>query len=94
MTHIEQRLQERNIQVSKNVLVGSCYEYENAAVILARGNHVGDNEHGYFDRQESNGDLVVLIIREHKPITIMYRRSSQTNTPEQLRVNQLVDITQ
>lgn len=94
MTHIEQRLQERHIHVSAAVLVGLCYEYENAAVILAKGSHVGDDENGYFDRAESNGDLVVLIIREHKPITIMFRRSSQTNTAQQLRVNQIVDITQ
>lgn len=93
MTHIEQRLQERDIHISKSVLVGLCYEYENAAIIIAKQSHYGESSVNYCERQESNGDMVVLIIRNHKPITIMYRRSSQTNTAQQLRVNQLVDIT-
>lgn len=93
MTHIEKRLQERDIKVSKAVIIGLCYEYDNAAVILARQSHYGENSGDYYGRKQSNGDMVVLIIREHKPVTIMYRRSNQTNTAKALRVNQLVDIT-
>ena len=94
MTHIEKRLQERDIHISKAVLIGLCYEYNNAAVIIARQSHYGQDTGDYMTRKESNGDLVVLIIRDNRPVTIMYRRSSQTNTAAQLRVNQVIDITQ
>lgn len=94
MSHIEQRLLERDIHISKVVLTGLCYEYNNAAIILAKQSHYGQNDGDYMTRPESNGDMVVLIIRDHKAITIMYRRSSQTNTAQQLRVNQVIDLTQ
>lgn len=94
MTHIEQRLLERDIHISKAVLTDLCYEYECVAVILAKQSHYGQSDGDYMSRSESNGDLVVLIIRDHKAITIMYRRSSQTNTAQQLRVNQVIDLTQ
>lgn len=93
MTHIEQRLQERGIYISNAVITGLCYEYDNAAIILQRVQHYGQNDGNYCERQESNGDLIVLIIRDNRPVTIMYRRSSQTNTAQQLRVNQVIDIT-
>lgn len=92
MTHIEKRLQEREINISRSVIIGLCHKYECAAIILARQSHYGENSSDYYERKQSNGDMVVLIIREHRPVTIMYRRSNQTNTAEALRVNQLVDI--
>lgn len=94
MTHIEQRLQERNIAISHATIAGLCYECDvDTAVIISKGEHMGQDYGRYTERNESNGDLVVLIIRNHAPVTVMYRRSSQTNTCEQLRVNQIIDIT-
>ena len=93
MNHIEQRLTERvytNL-VSKDVLTGLCYEYENAAVIIGRIDMQNDGG-AYRTRTESNGDIVVLIIRDHKAITIMYRRSNQPMTVEALRVKEVVSL--
>lgn len=93
MTHLEVRLQERGIHVSQAQIIGLCYEYECAAVILKREAHHGPTTGDFYGRNESNGDLVVLIIRNHTPVTIMYRRSNQNNTPAGLRVDELIDIT-
>lgn len=95
MTHLEIRLAERDIHVSQAQISGLCYEYECAAVILSKqGSHHGPSNGDFYGRSESNGDLVVLIIRDHQPVTIMYRRSNQNNTPSGLRVDELIDLTQ
>ena len=92
MTHLEQRLAERNISIRQAELNKLASMYTSAALILAKGSHRGDNRNPYHARKESNGDMVIMIVRNRRPVTIMFRRSSQTNTPEQLRVNQLVDL--
>jgi len=94
MTHYESRTQDRPMTstLSKAQLAGLCYEYECAAVIINR--ITAQNDYGkYRSRHESNGDLVVLIIRDHKAITIMYRRSNQPQTCEALHVSQVIDLT-
>lgn len=89
MTHIEQRLQERGIQVSPAVIAGLCYEYDNdTAVIMERGNSKG----GECGTWQSNGDVVILIIRNHQPKTIMFRRSNQPMTAKALDVAQVVTL--
>jgi hypothetical protein len=99
MTHhaierIQGRLAQEGVRISENVIIGLCYECDtDTAVIIAKTEHKGDNTNSYYGRTDSNGDMVVLIIRHHEAITIMFRRSSQTNTPEQLRVNQIIDLT-
>ena len=97
MTHTEQRLTERQISLTASQIAGIVYEYgdidTDLAVIVAKVERVEPEKCGYYGRAQSNGDLVVLIIRNHRPVTLMYRRSDQTNTPAQLRVNQILDIT-
>lgn len=93
MTHLEERLLERNIHIRQAELERIASQYRTAsAIILAKGTHQGDDEHTYYNRKESNGDMVVMIVRNRQPKTIMFRRSSQTNKPEQLRVNQIIDL--
>lgn len=93
MKHIVDRLNERNIQITPNQIVDIAQKYISAAIILQKSSHVGQ-EGAYRTRTESNGDLVVLIVRNRYPVTIMYRRSNQPATPEALHVMQVVDITQ
>ena len=97
MTHTTQRTQERQISLSASQIDGIVYEYgdmdTDLAVIVSKVAHYGVDTGSYYGRTDSNGDLVVLIIRNHEAKTIMYRRSSQTNTPAQLRVNKIIDLT-
>ena len=98
MTHTEERLQDRNIRLTPSQIMGYVYEYgdlaQHVAVIIGRVDFQGDSSVAYRNRHESNGDLIVLIIRKGQDKTIMFRRSNQNNTPEGLRVNRLVDLTQ
>jgi len=95
MTHTQQRLIERGINIPDSELYTIAKNCTcDSAVILAKlSEHKGDNASGYYQRQESNGDLIILIVRNNKPVTIMYRRSNQTNTTSQLRVNNIIDLT-
>lgn len=65
-------------------------EGHSAAVIVARlGVAYGSRNEG------SNGDTVVVIVRDNIAITAMLRRSwNQEFTPEVLRVNEVIDWTQ
>jgi hypothetical protein len=96
MTHLESRLIERNITLSMAQLTGIVYEYgdSDCAVVIAKCEFSGQNVGKYRSRLESNGDLVVLIIRQHEAKTIMYRRSNQPLTPEAMNVKQVIDLTQ
>ena len=95
MTHTQQRLIERGINIPDselNKIALSCNV--DSAVILAKlDNHKGDNVNGYYQRQESNGNLIVLIVRNSRPITIMYRRSNQPQTAQALKVSNVIDLT-
>jgi hypothetical protein len=91
--HITDRLAERNITIDCDKLAILAAKVDNAAIILLKQEHKGQ-EGAYRTRNESNGDLVVMIIRNHYPVTIMYRRSNQPATCDALRVNQVIDLTQ
>lgn len=98
MNHTEERLQDRHIGLTPAQVIGYVYEYgkENTdiAVIVAKCEFCGQAEGAYRSRGESNGDMIVLIIRNMQAKTIMYRRSNQNNTPQGLRVSELIDLTQ
>jgi len=93
MTHIEQRLAERNIAIdySKLVVIAQHIGNTSAAVLLGTCTPVNDTG-AYRSREESNGDMVVLIVRDGKPITIMYRRSNQPFTPDALNVRKVYTL--
>jgi hypothetical protein len=95
-SHTQQRAVERQISLTTSQIAGIVYEYgdedTDLAVIVAKCERVEPEKCSYYGRMQSNGDLVVLIIRNHRPVTLMYRRSDQTNTPAQLRVNKIIDL--
>ncbi len=94
MTHLQERLAERNLAYRPEALTKIARHFGNtsAAVLLARlDNHQGV-EGAYRSRQESNGDLVILICRNGEAKTIMYRRSNQPITPEALNVRHVVEL--
>jgi len=92
--HITERLAERNISIDIDKLCAITAYYENAAIILMKQSQHHGQEGAYRTRTESNGDLVVLIVRHHYPVTVMYRRSNQPATAEAMRVNQVIDLAQ
>ena len=88
MVHLTQRLAERGISITQGELLGiagTCRQ--DTAVILTRCQIrlVADGNIG------SNGDLVILIVRSCRPITIMFRRSNQPLTPSALKVDAIID---
>lgn len=88
MIHITQRLAERGIDIASNDLQRLAMACNRAtAIILAHtpkrlvsGGNIG-----------SNGDLVILIVRQCRPVTIMFRRSEQPMTCEALHVSEIID---
>lgn len=97
MTHLESRLQDREFTniLTVSQLAGLCYECDvDTAVIVAKLNIQQGQAYGeYRERYESNGEYVVLIIRNHQPKTIMYRRANQPMTTTALRVSSILDLT-
>lgn len=97
MTHLEERLADREFTniLSRSQLAGLCYECDcDTAVIVAKLSIQQGMAYGeYHERYESNGEYVVLIIRNHQPKTIMYRRANQPMTPSALRVDHILDLT-
>lgn len=98
MSHLEERLLDReytNVLTSAQ-LAGLCYECDqDTAVICKRyDDQKGESCGKYRERLESNGEYVVLIIRNHQPKTIMYRRANQPMTTTALRVSNILDLTQ
>jgi hypothetical protein len=96
MSHLQQRLAERNIKIADSTLwnIARGLRRDSAVLVMKLDSHMGQNDGDFTTRKESNGDLVFLIVRDSRPVTIFYRRSSQTNTPNQMRVDQILDYTQ
>lgn len=85
--HVKNRLEEREIGLYENLpkrLARRCNG--DTALILQT-----------FDTPRSgyggtNGEIVVLIVRNQFPVTIFYRRKNQPFTPEALRVECVNDV--
>jgi hypothetical protein len=94
MSHLQARLQERNIEIDDSFLYLLAFSAQEdiAFVIKYLDCHKGSAEENYYARTESNGDMVVLVVRENKPITIMYRRKNQDNTRKGLRVGKFINL--
>ena len=83
--HLESRLAERGLKYSELYLRAVALECseKSTAVCLAK---TGVEKMYLGDREESNGDLVILVVRNKIPTTIMFRRSNQPFTPKALNV--------
>lgn len=93
--HIRERLQERNIQISENTCKSLAEKCNcDTALILCHFSEIkNDSNLSYYERKESNGDLLILICRNGNPVTIMFRRSNQCgNFEKALRVKKVEDI--
>jgi hypothetical protein len=95
MTHFESRIIERNIRYTVSQLAGIVFEYGecDTAVVIERHEFCGQNSGDYHSRRESNGELTVMIIRNHEAKTIMHRRLNQPLTPESMNVVRVIDLT-
>ena len=95
MTHFESRIIERNVRMTANQLAGIVFEYGecDTAVVIERHEFCGQDSGKYRDRHESNGELTVMIIRNHEAKTIMHRRLNQPLTPEAMNVVRVIDLT-
>lgn len=92
--HIIKRLEDRGININLVVLANLAQRCEgDVALLLHKFPYiVNDSCKRFCEREESNGDLTYLIVRNKYPVTVMYRRSAQTNTPEMLKVSHIADI--
>lgn len=93
MTHIEQRLQERHISIDYGKLCQIAkFAGRDAAILLGSVPVQNDDDTPYNSRELSNGELVVMIVRNGQPKTIMFRRSNQPFTAEALRVEKVYTL--
>ncbi len=94
MTHIEQRLAERNIQIATTALwdIARKIGFTPTAVLLGKVPVQGSQDCEYRNRTESNGELVILIVRDSRPVTVMFRRDNQPFTAQALKVNQVLTV--
>jgi len=92
--HIKERCQDRNVEISENILSNLASQCCcDTALLLCRFSEIkNDSDKDFYDREESNGDLLFLIVRRKRPVTIFFRRSDQNNTLDGLRVNLIEDI--
>jgi hypothetical protein len=71
-------------------LVQHAAQVTTGAIVSSVGRHTVSN--GYrATGDDSNGDNLVVIVRNHQPVTVMYCRSNQV-TPDHLRVSEIVRI--
>lgn len=92
--HIIEQLEKRGIEINVTVLANLANRCDgDVALLLHEFDYiVNDSDKPFRERTESNGDLVYLIVRNRYPVTVMFRRSAQVNTPQMLKVSHITDI--
>lgn len=89
LPHVQKKLKERGLNYSEIFLraIAKDCGCVDTAVILDKL----EKPIPYTDDNQSNGDLVVLIVRNNFPVTIMLRRSwNQPLTPDALDVREII----
>lgn len=79
--HISDRIEKRDINLSNaeiNYLCEKCMV--DSAVLIKREFYLGDRCY------------LILIVRNKKPITVMYRRCSQKTSPQSLNVDKIINL--
>jgi hypothetical protein len=79
--HIQDRLETRDINLSIlqiNSLCDNCNV--DTAIVIRKEYYLNDK------------CFLILIVRDHKPITVMYRRCSQKTTPQSLNVDKIINL--
>lgn len=92
MTHLQQRLSERKINIPDSRLwnIAKGLNVDSAVLVARLESSRGNRQAG-----ESNGNLVFLIVRNSRPVTIFYRRAgeSEEQLKSHLRVESVKDYT-
>jgi hypothetical protein len=95
MNHATLRLNGRigefadKIDLDSLSLLRERYAHKDIAVVIGK---TGIGFQPKQNRNESNGDLVIAVIRRGTLCTVFYRRSSQPLTPEALRVEEIIKL--
>jgi len=94
LPHIIQRLEERKLHIPEELIedLAEIYVEDTAIVILNMGFCVNHSNKEFYERNESNGELVILVIRHQEPITVFFRRKDQPLDAHSLRVNKVVNL--
>ena len=89
LSHVQNQLKNRGLNYSEIFLraVANDCGCEDTAVIL----DILDQPIPYKNQFESNGNVVILIVRNRYPVTIMFRRSNQPLTPKSLDVRKIIN---
>ncbi len=91
--HLIQRLQERGINYHPFTLESMAEKCEkDTAIVLCQCKTQQGMSYGDYYSRESNGELVVMIVRERQARTIMFRRLNQPLTCDALRVSAIQDL--
>lgn len=85
-SHIISRLKLRNLNYSEDFLLGISQKCRVDTAVLLKS---PEKKVFVRDEEESNGDLVILIVRNGRPITIMFRRSNQSLNKFALNVEEI-----
>lgn len=81
--HIESRLEQRDLPYTPSQLAEIANKYnEDTAVIIGKRPAREGNRYGF--------EKIVLIVRNHQPATIMFRRESQNFDKRNFSVNRVV----
>ena len=102
-THFLQRLKKRlsdngldfdlvKLEIAKIVKTEFNAGVSYAVLVKDLGEHYGDDCFDYYNRYESNGSCLWIIVRGNKAITFFFRRTNQPSTTEALRVDKIVRI--
>jgi uncharacterized protein YfbU (UPF0304 family) len=94
LPHITNRLAERNLHIPEDLIedLAEQYDKDTAIVILNMGFCVNNSSRDFYERKESNGELVILVVRHHEAITVFFRRKDQPLDAQSLKVNKVVDL--
>ena len=82
LQHITERLAQRDFNFTESQLVAIADKYQNdTALILGKRPSQEGSQYGK--------DVIILIIRNHQPVTIMTRRESQNFDKRNFQVQQV-----
>lgn len=87
LPHVQKKLEERGLKYSEIFLraVAKDCQVDTAVVLDILAKPVP-----YKNDTESNGNMVIMIVRNQFPVTIMFRRSNQPLTPKSLDVREIL----
>lgn len=81
LNHVQDRIEKRDINLPVSQINSLCENCDvDSAIIVKKEYYLNDR------------CFLILIVRNHKPITVMYRRCSQKTTPQSLNVDKIINL--